>query len=66
MQKAHAEIDQVVGRDRLPNFADFDNLPYIRAIVKEVLRWKPVAPTAVPRSANKVSVCVSHFSGAHP
>ncbi|KAK7453304.1 hypothetical protein VKT23_011979 [Stygiomarasmius scandens] len=44
MHKAQAEIDRVVGRSRLPKFSDYDNLPYIRALVKEVLRWRPVAP----------------------
>ena len=32
--KAWAELDRVVGRDRLPNEQDEKNLPYIRAIVK--------------------------------
>ena len=32
--KAQAEIDAVVGRDRLPNAADEKNLPYTRAIIK--------------------------------
>ncbi|KAK7446329.1 hypothetical protein VKT23_014535 [Stygiomarasmius scandens] len=53
MRKAQTQIDQVIGRDRLPTFADFDNLHYIRAIVKEVLRWRPIAPIAFPRSTNK-------------
>ena len=44
MRKAQAEIDAVVGHDRPPTFEDWDNLPYIRAIVKEVLRWRPVTP----------------------
>lgn len=44
MRTAQAEIDEVVGRDRLPNFGDYDKLPYINAIVKEVLRWRPVLP----------------------
>ncbi|KAJ7062710.1 cytochrome P450 [Mycena amicta] len=43
---AHAELDQVVGRDRLPTSDDEKNLPYIRAIIKEVQRihspfWVP-------------------------
>ncbi|TFK64022.1 cytochrome P450 [Pluteus cervinus] len=49
MKKAQAQIDTVVGRDRLPTFADRENLPYIRAIVKEVLRWRPVGPLGLPR-----------------
>ncbi len=49
MKKSQAQIDTVVGRDRLPTFADKKNLPYIRAIVKEVLRWRPVGPLGLPR-----------------
>lgn len=41
-RKAQEEIDRVIGSDRLPTFEDEGNLPYIRAIVKEVLRWRPV------------------------
>ena len=44
MRKAQGEVDAVVGHDRPPTFEDWDNLPYIRAIVKEVLRWRPVTP----------------------
>jgi cytochrome P450 len=54
--RAQQELDGFVGQDRLPTFQDFDNLPYIRAIVKEILRWRGVghlgmrpcvAPTSV-------------------
>jgi cytochrome P450 len=54
MKRAQAEIDAVVGRDRLPTFEDRENLPYIRAMVKEVLRWRPVGPLGLPRRAMKV------------
>jgi cytochrome P450 len=43
LQTAHAELDAVVGFDRTPRFEDEPHLPYIRALVKEVLRWRPVA-----------------------
>ncbi|KDQ59963.1 hypothetical protein JAAARDRAFT_192407 [Jaapia argillacea MUCL 33604] len=36
--KAHAELDRVIGRDRMPGVDDEKNLPYIHAIVKEVER----------------------------
>jgi hypothetical protein len=42
--KAHAEIDRVVGKDRLPDFDDRPALPYMEAILRETLRWHPVAP----------------------
>jgi cytochrome P450 len=34
--KAQKEIDSVVGGDRLPVLADFEQLPYIKALVREV------------------------------
>lgn len=40
--KAQKELDAVVG-DRLPQFEDMPDLPYIRAMVKEVLRWRSVS-----------------------
>lgn len=44
LTKAHAELDAVVGPDRLPDFGDKDALPYINAIITESLRWHNVAP----------------------
>ena len=43
-RKAQAELDNVVGPDRLPEFSDRDALPYVNAIVKEIVRWHAVAP----------------------
>jgi cytochrome P450 len=48
MRKAQAEIDAVVGQDRLPSFADRQSLPYINALVLEVVRWHSVTPTGFP------------------
>ena len=43
-KRAQAEIDAVIGTDRLPEFEDRPSLPYIDAIVRETLRWRPVLP----------------------
>ena len=51
--KARQELDIVVGRERLPAFDDNGKLPYISAIVEEVLRWRPVLPLGVPHVTNK-------------
>jgi cytochrome P450 len=51
--RAHAELDSVVGRERLPTFADYPHLPYIRAMVKEILRWRPSGPQAAPHSSTE-------------
>ena len=44
MEQAQKEIDSVVGLDRLPDYDDRESLPYVEAVVKEVLRWGTVAP----------------------
>jgi cytochrome P450 len=37
-KKAQAELDRVVGLDRMPDIEDEANLPYCHAIIKEVER----------------------------
>ena len=51
--RAHAELDAVIGRTRLPTFADYPHLPYIRAMVKELLRWRPIAPIIAPHQSTE-------------
>ena len=43
-KKIQAEIDAVVGPNRLPDFQDRHSLPYINASLKELLRWHLVLP----------------------
>ena len=45
--QAQAELDSVVGSDRLPTFEDEEDLPFVRAVVKETLRWRPIAVLGV-------------------
>lgn len=52
-QRAQAEIDRVVGTDRLPSFADRDNLPYTAAIIKESTRWWPISPMGFPHTVTE-------------
>lgn len=51
LKKAQAEIDAVVGEDRTPVWADYERLPYVAAVVKEAMRWRPVVPLAFPHAA---------------
>ncbi|CAE6456849.1 unnamed protein product, partial [Rhizoctonia solani] len=51
--RAQEEIDQVTGSERLPNMADKESMPYVRCIVREVLRWLPPLPLGVPRATTK-------------
>ncbi|KAJ7509055.1 cytochrome P450 [Mycena galericulata] len=43
-EKAHRELDKVVGRDRPPTIADMGRMPYIKALIRETLRWHPADP----------------------
>ncbi|KAF9458364.1 cytochrome P450 [Collybia nuda] len=47
-QKAQAEIESILGPNRLPDHNDRESLPYINAIIKETMRWQPVSPMASP------------------
>ncbi|KAF5346843.1 hypothetical protein D9756_010614 [Leucocoprinus leucothites] len=47
-EKAQAEVDSVIGSGRLPELSDKPNMPYLRAVLKELLRWNPVAPAGLP------------------
>jgi cytochrome P450 len=47
-ERARKEIDAVVGMGRLPAAEDFPNLPYLDALIKETLRFRPQFPMGVP------------------
>ncbi|OSD03860.1 cytochrome P450 [Trametes coccinea BRFM310] len=48
LRKAHEEMDNVVGNDRLPEFRDKASLPYLGAVLEEVFRWHAAVPLAIP------------------
>ncbi|KAF5356610.1 hypothetical protein D9758_008240 [Tetrapyrgos nigripes] len=60
-EKAQAEVDAVVGTDRLPSFRDRSSLPYVGAVVKELYRWLPIVPLSVPHRAMRDSVYKGYF-----
>src|SRR5271169_2011611 len=41
VKQCQEELDRVIGDGRTPTFDDEPNLPYIRALGKETLRWRP-------------------------
>ncbi|CCO37484.1 O-methylsterigmatocystin oxidoreductase Short=OMST oxidoreductase [Rhizoctonia solani AG-1 IB] len=52
---AQKEIEEVLGKDRLPTFADRASLPYVEAVFKEVMRWQPLAPIGIPHRLDSKS-----------
>ncbi|KAJ3755986.1 cytochrome P450 [Lentinula raphanica] len=61
LRKAQAEIDAVVGNDRLPAFSDREHLPYLNAFLTEALRWNSVAPTGVPHRSMEDDIIGGYF-----
>ncbi|KAG2039830.1 cytochrome P450 [Suillus americanus] len=64
--KAHAEIDRVVGRGRLPDFNDRPALPYVEAILRETFRWYPVTPFGLSTTQSLSEYPLTIFSGKYP
>lgn len=56
IRTAQAEIDRAVGRGRLPSSADEDDLPYVRAVIEETLRWRPIIVGGVAHASMREDV----------
>ncbi|KAK3697323.1 hypothetical protein QZH41_004723 [Actinostola sp. cb2023] len=59
--KAQAEIDTVIGRDRLPVLEDGSKLHYLQAVIKETHRFCTIAHLSLPHKAT----CDSTLNGYH-
>ncbi|KIJ08454.1 hypothetical protein PAXINDRAFT_18409 [Paxillus involutus ATCC 200175] len=55
-KRAQAEIDAVIGMDRLPELDDRSSLPYVEAVLRETMRWQPVAPVAAPHATTQSDI----------
>ncbi|KAG2125820.1 cytochrome P450 [Suillus clintonianus] len=60
-RRTQAEINSVIGRDRLPTFEDRPSLPYIDAVLRETFRWHPTVPLGVPHSALSADISNGYF-----
>ncbi|XP_077977891.1 steroid 17-alpha-hydroxylase/17,20 lyase-like [Glandiceps talaboti] len=58
-KKIHQEIDEVVGVERRPVYADHDNLPYLKAAMYETLRLHSI----VPLSLYHRTICTTSVNG---
>jgi cytochrome P450 len=56
LKKLRAEINDVVGTNRLVKESDIPKMPYLQACVKEVLRLHPTAPFALRQSSEDCKI----------
>tara|TARA_R110002003_G_scaffold206_22_gene15871 strand:+ start:11539 stop:12555 length:1017 start_codon:yes stop_codon:yes gene_type:complete len=64
-RRAQEELDRLVGPSRSPTFEDEEALPYIRAIVKETLRMRPVTNIGTPHYTTAPIIYKNIFIPAH-
>uniref|UniRef100_M1CBY2 Cytochrome P450 n=1 Tax=Solanum tuberosum TaxID=4113 RepID=M1CBY2_SOLTU len=55
LEKARAEIDNHVGKDRLVDEADLPKLKYLQSIISETLRLFPAAPMLLPHESSEIA-----------
>lgn len=60
-RKGQQELDGVIGTDRLASYIDEASLPYIQAIYREVLRWRPVLPLGIFHAATADDVYNGYY-----
>jgi cytochrome P450 len=48
--KVQEEVDRVCGTSRMPCKDDIGSLPYVKACMLEILRWRPIIPLGVPHN----------------
>ncbi|KAJ8382989.1 hypothetical protein SKAU_G00037670 [Synaphobranchus kaupii] len=59
--KIHQELDEQIGRDRMPCLADRGRLPYLESTLSEVMRIRPVTPVLIPHVALQDTSIGGHY-----
>lgn len=60
-RRIQEEIDQVIGRERAPTWADHTAMPFTVAVIWEVYRWRTVTPVGIPRLVGENVVFKNYF-----
>ena len=58
---AQEELDAVIGHERFPTFSDRSSLPYVNALLKEVMRWHVSSPIGVAHRSSADDVYEGRF-----
>ncbi|MCO5584093.1 hypothetical protein L7F22_038016 [Adiantum nelumboides] len=57
MQRMQEELESVVGNSRLVCESDVQQMPYLRAVVKETMRVHPIAPLLLHMTSQQCQLC---------
>eukprot|EP01065_Artemidia_motanka_P046321 TRINITY_DN6992_c0_g3_i3.p1 TRINITY_DN6992_c0_g3~~TRINITY_DN6992_c0_g3_i3.p1 ORF type:complete len:535 (+),score=182.19 TRINITY_DN6992_c0_g3_i3:63-1667(+) len=57
-RKVQEELEREVGPGRLPSYEDRDRLPYLNAVILELMRWKHFAPFGLPHQTLEDTQCL--------
>ncbi|KAJ7032490.1 cytochrome P450 [Mycena alexandri] len=60
-KKAQSEIDSVVGTRRLPEFEDRPSLPFVEALFREIMRWRPALPLGVSHATTTEDIYEGYY-----
>jgi cytochrome P450 len=60
-KKAQIEIDTSTGAHRLPEFEDRPSMPFVEALYREVMRWKPPVPLGVAHATSEDDIYNGYF-----
>ena len=47
-KKAQNELDEILEQNKIPAITDQGQLPYVKAVIKKVMRQKPLLPLGIP------------------
>ncbi|KAJ7366948.1 cytochrome P450 [Mycena albidolilacea] len=60
-KKAQIEIEASTGAHRLPEFEDRPSMPFVEALYREVMRWKPPVPLGVAHATSEDDIYNGYF-----
>ncbi|XP_054165701.1 uncharacterized protein LOC128963227 [Oppia nitens] len=58
--KIRSEIDNIIGRDKTPQYAHRNQMPYLQAFINEVMRFRSIVPINLPRITSEDTVICGH------